>query len=55
MLLVGIYPTEWDLPEQEKQELMVLLGMSAIEWEKEKERLAKAEQARLRKSVSSAA
>jgi hypothetical protein len=58
MMLVGMYPTEWDLPKQDKQELMMLLGMSAKEWEKraheERERLAKAAQARLRRIVSSA-
>ena len=56
MMLVGMYPTEWDLPKQDKDELMVLLGMSAMEWEKrahkERERLAKTKQARLRRIVS---
>ena len=52
MMQVGMYPTEWDLPKQEEKELMMLLGMSAREWEKAareaRERLAKAQQARLR-------
>jgi hypothetical protein len=47
MMLVGMYPTEWNLSKQDKEELMMLLGMSAMEWEKkaseEKERLAEAE------------
>jgi hypothetical protein len=58
MILAGIYPTEWDLPKQDQEELMMLLGMSAVEWEKRaheaRERLAEAEQARLRRIVSSA-
>jgi hypothetical protein len=58
MMLVGMYPTEWDLPKQDKQELMMLLGMSAKEWEKKareaRERLAKAKEAQLRCIVSSA-
>ena len=57
MMLIGMYPTEWDLPKQDKDELMMLLGMSATEWKKraheERERLAEAEQARLRLIVSS--
>ena len=52
MMLVGMYPTEWDLPKQGKKELMMLLGMSAMEWEKraheERGRLAETEQARVR-------
>ena len=58
MMLVGMYPTEWDLPKQDKDELMTLLGMSAMEWGKSarevRERLAEAEQARLRLIASSA-
>jgi hypothetical protein len=58
MILVNMYPTEWDLPKQDKEELMMLLGLSAMEWEKTahevRERLAEAEQARLRCIVSSA-
>jgi len=58
MMLAGMYATEWDLPKQDKEELMMLLGMSAMEWEKrareERERLVEAEQARLRRTVSSA-
>lgn len=54
MILVGMYPTEWDLSKQEKEELMMLLGMSAMEWEKERERLAKPERACLRLIVSPA-
>jgi hypothetical protein len=53
-----MYPVEWDLPKQDKEELLMLLGVSRIEWEKgahqERQRLAKAEQARLRRIVSSA-
>jgi len=51
MMLVGMYATEWDLPKQDKEELMMLLGMYAMEWEKrareERERQVEAEQARL--------
>jgi hypothetical protein len=54
MIMVGMYPTEWDLPKQDKEELMMLLGMSAMEWDKERERLAKSERARLRLIVSQA-
>ena len=66
MMLVGMYPMEWDLPKQDKEELMMLLGMYAMEWEKrareeraqrareERERLVEAEQARLRRIISSA-
>jgi hypothetical protein len=32
ILLVGMYPTQWDLPKQDKEELMMLSGMSAMEW-----------------------
>lgn len=46
MILCRMYPTEWEPPEQDKQELMMLRGMSAVEWEKRaheaKERLAEA-------------
>jgi hypothetical protein len=56
-MMVDMYPMEWDLPKQDKEEFMMLLGMSAIEVEEraheERERLAKAEQARLRCIVSS--
>ena len=54
MTFIAMYPTEWDLPKQDKEELMMLLGMSAVEWEKERKRLAEAQQARLRPTVSSA-
>jgi pantothenate kinase len=58
MMLVGMYPTEWDLPKQDKEELMMLVGMYPKEWEQRarevRERLAKTEQARLRLIVSSA-
>jgi hypothetical protein len=46
------------LPKQDKEELMMLVGMSTMEWEKraheERERLAEAEQAQVRRIVSSA-
>ena len=57
LMMLGMYPTEWDLPKRDKGKLMMLLGMSAMEWEKraheQRERLAEAEQARLRLIVSS--
>lgn len=57
-MLVNMYPTEWNLSQQDKEELRMLLGMSALEWEKkaaeERERQAEAEGARLRRIVSSA-
>jgi hypothetical protein len=31
MILVGIYPAEWDLPKQDKEKPMVLVGRSAME------------------------
>jgi hypothetical protein len=31
MILVGIYPTEWDLRKQDKEKLMMLVGRSAME------------------------
>jgi hypothetical protein len=56
MMLVGMYPTEWDLPKQDKKEMRMLLGMSVMEWEKrareERGRRAEVEQARLRRIVS---
>ena len=33
MMLVGMYPTEWDLPKQDKEELMMLVGMYPTEWD----------------------
>jgi hypothetical protein len=58
MILVGMYPTQWDLPKQDREEMRMLLGMSAMEWEKrareERERRPEAEQVRLRRIVSSA-
>ena len=33
LMLLSMYPTEWDLPEQDKKELMMLLGLSEVEWE----------------------
>jgi len=33
-MTVSMYPMEWNLPKQDKEELMILLGMSAVEWEK---------------------
>ena len=58
MMLVSMYPTEWDLPKQDKEELMMLLGMSVMEWEEcareVRARLAETEGARLRLIISSA-
>jgi hypothetical protein len=34
MILLGIYPTEWDLPRQGREKLTMLVGLSAVEWEK---------------------
>jgi hypothetical protein len=34
MILLGIYPTEWDLPRQDREKLTMLVGLSAVEWEK---------------------
>ena len=52
MILVNMHPTEWDLPKQDKEELMALLGLSAGEWERKtrehSKRLANTEQTRLR-------
>lgn len=52
MKLISMYPTEWDLSKQDKEELMMLLGLSAREWEQrareQSERLAKGEQTGLR-------
>jgi hypothetical protein len=31
MMLVGIYPAEWDLPKPDKEKLMTLVGKSAME------------------------
>ena len=57
-MMLGMYPTEWDLPKKDREELMMLVGMYPTEWEKRaqevRERLAEAEKARLRLIVSSA-
>ena len=56
LMMLVMYPTEWDLPRQDKKELMMLLGMSTAEWERSarevRERAAEAERARLRPIVS---
>ena len=56
MMLVGMHPTEWDLPERDAEDLIMLFGMSTLEWSKgaheERGRLAEAGQVRLRRVVS---
>lgn len=54
-MLFGMYPTEWALPKQDRDELMMLLGMSTMQREKRahEQRLAEPEQTRLRGIVSS--
>jgi len=34
MILLGIYPAEWDLPKQDREKRMMLVGRSATEQEK---------------------
>ena len=57
-MMLAMYPTEWDLPKQDEEELMMLVGMYPTEWEararEARERLAEAEKAQLRLIVSSA-
>jgi hypothetical protein len=56
--MLAMYPTEWDLPKKDREELMMLVGMYPTEWERRarevRERLAETEQARRRCTVSPA-